>query len=78
MHEAFYELLRRFINIPYYVLLKHQQNIVVPRSKQMVTCTTEVAIGAAVAVVATVIIECLIIGAPIIVALLCKFCLKRR
>ena len=39
----------------------------------MVTCTTEVAIGAAVAVVATVIVECLIIGAPIIVVLLCKF-----
>ena len=41
----------------------------------MVTCLTEVAIGAAIAVVATVIVECLIIGAPIIV---CKLCLKRR
>ena len=57
-------------------------DFIAPQSKQMVTCSsmTEVAIGAVIGVVTTVIVECLIIGAPIIVVLLCKhkLCLKRR
>ena len=48
-----------------------------PQSKRK-QIVTEVAIGAAVAVVATVIVGCLIIGILIIAVLLCKLCLKRR
>ena len=47
----------------------------------MVTCSSKtVAVGAIIGVVATVIIECLIIGAPIVVVLLYKYklCLKTR
>ena len=54
-------------------MLLKVNDFIAPQSKQMVTCSSKtVAIGAIIGVVATVIVECLIIGAPIIVVLLYK------